>query len=87
MIVVTVSLRVMVVLIIIRDGEWELPSECMHFSVVVGYSNSNSNTIINKVMDPSEIVRKKDWTGQEMASILSIGIIAFLAIFSGTLTS
>lgn len=26
-------------------------------------------------------------TGQEIASILSIGIIAFFAIFSGTLTS
>jgi hypothetical protein len=34
--VVTISLRVMVGLIIIRFGEWELSSECMQFSIAVG---------------------------------------------------
>lgn len=47
MIVVTVLMRVMVVLIIIRFGEWELPSECMQFSIAFGWfdSDSDSNTI------------------------------------------
>lgn len=85
MTVVTVSLRVMVVLIIISFGQWELLSECMQFLIAVGYSNSDSNTITDTVKDASEM--GLDGTGQEMASILSIGIIAFFDIFSGTLTS
>ena len=95
MTVVTVSLRVMVVLIIIRFGQWELPSECMQFSIAVSYSDSDSesdsDTITDTVKDASEMgldgKMGRDETGQEMASILSIGITAFFDIFSGTLTS
>ena len=97
MTVVTVSLRVMVVLIIIRFGQWELPSECMQFSIAVSYSDSDSDsesdsdTITDTVKDASEMgldgKMGRDGTGQEMASILSIGITAFFDIFSGTLTS
>ena len=78
MTVVTVSLRVMVVLIIISFGKWELLSECMQFLIAVGYSNSNSNsnTITDTVKDASEMGQVKRW----LAFFLSV-LLLFLIYF------
>ena len=72
-----------VILVVIKY--WNVSITCLHFSGAVGYYNFT--TIIAMAKNESEMVSKRNETGQEIVSILSIGIMAFLAIFSGTLTS